>query len=172
MKTLRFLVLGLLMFVAAMAMAQGYTPKSGETVLKLDVSGRGTLYIKLFVKEAPKATAHIIKLAESGFYNDKAFEVVDRSPKPYIAKVGPENSSPKTAIPFENSGFSYDKPGMVGLSTKQNDRNSGDSQFHILLAPAKFLDGNYTCFGQVVAGLDLLSRIEAGDKVSASIVRG
>jgi cyclophilin family peptidyl-prolyl cis-trans isomerase len=174
MKTLRSTILGLLLLVASMAMGQSYAPGQGETVMKLDVTGRGTLYIKLFTKEAPKTTAHIIKLVESGFYNGKAFEAVDRSPKPYIAKVGQDSAATKSNVrmAYEDSGFSYDAIGMVGLSTKQNDRNSGDSQFHILLAPAKFLDGNYTCFGRVVAGIDVLSAIEKGDKVSATILRG
>lgn len=151
-----------------------YAPGKGETVMKLDVASRGTLYILLFTREAPKTTAHIIRLVEQGFYNDKVFESVDRVPKDYIAKVGPENSTPQAnvRIPYENSGVSYDAVGLVGLSTKQKDRDSGDSQFHIMLAPAKFLDGNYTCFGRVVSGLEVLKAIKQGDKVSASILRG
>lgn len=175
MKTFRIAILGLLLLIAAFSMGQGtYSPQQGETVLKLDVTGRGTLFIKLFTKEAPKATAQIIKLVEQGFYNGKSFDTVDRAPKDYIAKVGPENSTPQAnvRIPYENTGFSYDRAGMVGLSTKLKDRDSGDCQFHILLAPAKFLDGNYTCFGQVMVGTDVLPSIKKGDKVTASILRG
>jgi cyclophilin family peptidyl-prolyl cis-trans isomerase len=71
-----------------------------------------------------------------------------------------------TKVPFENSGHSNDAAGVVGLSTQQGDKDSGDSQFYILLAPAKFLDGNYTVFGKVVEGLDVLKAIEKGDVVS------
>jgi cyclophilin family peptidyl-prolyl cis-trans isomerase len=179
MKTLRLVILGCLLFVASVAMGQTitealYAPARGETAIKLDVVGKGTIYIRLFTKEAPKTTAHIIRLVEQGFYNGKTFEAVDRVPKDYIAKVGPENSTPQAniRIPYENSGYSYDAIGMVGLSTKQKDRDSGDSQFHIMLVPAKFLDGNYTCFGRVVSGLEVLKSVKQGDKVNASIVRG
>lgn len=175
MKALRFALLGWLLLVASLAMAQSYSPGRGETVMKLEIANRGDIYIRLFTKEAPKTTAHIIGLVEKGFYNGKNLPSVDRSPKPYIARVGPPNSTAAgdVRIPFEDSGYGYDQVGMVGLSAKPKDRNSGDSQFHILLAPAKFLDGNYTCFGQVVAGLEVLNKLDQGDIVTrATIQRG
>ena len=75
-------------------------------------------------------------------------------------------------IPFEESGFK-NEAGAVGLSTLPRDKNSGDSQFYMLLAPSRFLDGNYTVFGRVVAGMDVLNKIEKGDLViRATIVEG
>lgn len=175
MKLLRFAILGWLLLVAAWAMGQTYAPARGETIMRLDVENRGSLFIKLFTKEAPKATAHIIELVEKGFYDRRPFHRVERSPKPFLAQIGPANSTDAAniRIPYEDSGYSYDQAGMVGLSAKPKDRDSGDAQFHILLGPAKFLDGNYTCFGKVVAGLDILNALAQGDKVTkATIVRG
>ncbi len=72
-----------------------------------------------------------------------------------------------TKIRYEESGFSHDAAGVVGLAHASGDRDSGDSQFYILLAPAKFLDGNYTVFGKVVQGMDVLQSLQRGDTVSA-----
>jgi cyclophilin family peptidyl-prolyl cis-trans isomerase len=53
----------------------------------------------------------------------------------------------------------------VGLSALPNDKNSGDSQFYVLLGPARFLDGSYTVFGKVVEGMDVVNKIEKGDRI-------
>lgn len=181
-RALFFLVLVL---AAAFAFGQ-YAPKPGETVLRLSIEGKGDVFIRLFTDKAPKTTAHIIRLAESGFYNDQKFFKVVKDPKPFLVLFGDPGSRTKamddetlgtggsgTRIPFEETGLSNNAEGMVGLSTLPRDRDSGDSQFYILLAPSKFLDGNYTVFGQVAAGLDLVKRVQLGDKVtSAAIIRG
>jgi len=171
---------------AVSCLAQGYTPQPGETVLRLDVEGRGAIFIKLHTKEAPKTTAHIVKLAREGFYNGQRFFRVVKEPRPYLVALGDPDSrdarnieSPNigqkgsgSRIPYEETGFK-NEAGAVGLSTLPKDRNSGDSQFYMLLAPSRFLDGNYTVFGRVVGGMDVLNRVERGDMVSrASILNG
>lgn len=151
----------------------------------LDIQGRGQVSILLYVNEAPKTTAQIIRLAQSGFYNGQKFFKVVKQPKPFLIQTGDPNSKSKPAddaslgkggsgsrVPYENSGFP-NVEGAVGLSTLPNDRDSGDSQFYILLGAARFLDGSYTVFGKVVAGMDVVRGVELGDKVtSATIVRG
>ncbi len=158
--------------------AQGYTPQVGETVLRVEVEARGTLYIKLHTKEAPKTTAHILRLARQGFYDGQRFFRVVRQPRPYLIAFGDPDSKDArnlekadigqrgsgARIPYEESGYK-NEAGAVGLSTQGGDRNTGDSQFYILLAPYKFLDGKYTVFGRVVAGMDVLNKIERGDMV-------
>lgn len=162
--------------------AQAYTPKLGETVMHLSIEGRGDVYIVLYTKEAPKTTAHIISLVRQGFYNDQRFHRVEKSPRPYLVQVGDPISktdlnNPQIGlngsgekVPYEETSFT-NGDGAVGLVRTLNDRNSGDSQFYMLLAPARFLDGSYTVFGQVVSGLDVLQKIERGDRIkSASIL--
>lgn len=186
MKTIRGLFAGIaLLAVAASGWAQSYSPKPGETVLRVAIEGRGNLYIRLFTDEAPKTSAHISKLAKQGFYDGQRFFRVVRQPRPFLVQVGDPQSKSKdlddpdmgtggsgAKIAYENSGKLNDRAGMVGLSHREGDRDAGDSQFYILLAPSKFLDGNYTVFGQVVAGLDVLQKIEKGDRVTAVTVLG
>ena len=49
---------------------------------------------------------------------------------------------------------------------RAQDPNSAGSQFYICLAPAPFLDNNYTVFGQVTEGMDAVLKIRAGDKMN------
>jgi len=171
-----------LLFVAALAPARSpFAP--GDILLHINVQGRGEIVIKLFTKEAPRATAHIIALAKGGFYNGQRFYRVIRSPRPYLVQLGAPDSRTRpmddpilqgegtgTKIPYEESGYSHDGAGMVGLSHQATDKNSGDSQFYVLLAPAKFLDGSYTVFGKVVQGMSVLQGLEKGDTVSSAVV--
>lgn len=165
--------------VAALScLAQGYTPAAGETVMRLEIEGRGDLFIKLHTKEAPKTTSHIIGLVKRGFYNGQRFFRVAKEPKPYLVAFGDPDSrdirnlddpnigqkGSGAKIAYEDSGFK-NETGAVGLSTLPRDKNSGDSQFYVLLAPSKFLDKNYTVFGKVVAGMDVLNKVELGDRV-------
>jgi cyclophilin family peptidyl-prolyl cis-trans isomerase len=163
----------------AASFAQSYKPKAGETVLKVDIEGRGTYFISLFTKDAPKTTAHILKLVKDKFYDGQRYHRVEKSPKPFLVQVGDPKSKKGNLeaeemgtggsgakIPFEDSGYS-NKVGMVGLAASPTNRDSGDSQFYVLLDSASFLDGNYTVFGKVVAGMDVVRRIERGDRVTA-----
>jgi len=185
MKHLRWLLLLTAVALFGVSVAQDYAPKPGETVMKVTIEGRGNLFIRLFTKEAPKATSHIMGLVRKRFYDGQRVFRVERSPRPFLIQMGAPGSKTKdmddaslqtegtgARIPFEDSGFKFDKKGMVGLSTQQGDRDSGDCLFHIVLAPITFLNGNYTVMGQVVAGLELLDRIEKGDRIGSITLLG
>lgn len=162
-----------------------YKPKAGETVLVLDVVDRGRVSILLHTKQAPRTTAHIIGLTEKGFYDGQRFHRVVTEPEPFLVAMGDPQSKSKSLddpqmgnggsgakIPYEETGFAADE-GSVGLSTQIGDKEHGDSQFHILLGKFEFLNDSYTIFGKVVDGMDVVKRVELGDRVSkASIVRG
>lgn len=161
--------------------SQTYTPKPGETIMQLQIEARGNVFIKLHTAEAPRTTAHIVRLVESGFYDGQRFFRVIRSPRPFLVQTGDPASRDASKlddpsmgsggsgsrIPYEPNRFTHEE-GTVGLATLPKDRDSGDSQFYITLAPAKFLDGNYTIFGQVVSGMEVVRAIERGDKVVAA----
>jgi len=172
--TMRLLLILFLCLAAfPSAMAQSYKPAKGETVIKLEIEGRGDVYIKFYTKEAPKATAHILDLVKSKFYDGQRFHKVETSPKPYLVQIGDPasktgdlsgNGGSGAHIPYEDSGYS-NVAGAVGLARKKENRDDGDSQFYILLDRSSFLDGNYTVFGKVVDGMDVLKKVQKGDKV-------
>jgi cyclophilin family peptidyl-prolyl cis-trans isomerase len=181
----KLLTMVLFVLVAAMAVAQEYAPKPGETVMRLAIEGRGNIYILLNTREAPRTASHIIKLVRSGFYDGQRFYRVVRSPRPFLIQIGDPSSRTKdpddptlgtggsgTRIPYEQTSQTHEA-GAVGLATLPNDRDSGDSQFYMMLAPARFLDGTYTVFGRIVEGMSVLNRIEKGDRlVAATILTG
>ncbi len=180
MRLLISLVFCLMSFV--LTAAQVYAPKPGESVIKIEIEGRGNVFVLLHTKEAPKTSARIAKLVTDGFYNSQRFHRVVQTPKPYLVQIGDPVSKTGditnantggsgTKIPFEDSGFK-NIAGAVGLARNMDDKDSGDSQFYLLLDRSTFLDGNYTVFGQVVAGMDVLKKIQKGDKVvSMAIIK-
>lgn len=165
--------------------ALGATPVPVASTMTVQVEGKGTVVIELYTAEAPKATTHIMKLADSGFYNGQKIFRVMKDPKPFLVLLGDPQTKTKPVtdssigqggsgarIPYENSGKSNVR-GAVGLSTKPRDKDSGDSQFYILLDTKPFLDGSYTVFGQVVRGMDVVEKLDVGDQVtSVSVSRG
>ena len=152
--------------------------------LSLNVEGKGEVVIELFQAEAPNTVGHIVKLAKSGFYNDQKFYAVLKDPRPFLVRFGDPNTKNKSLddgsigqggsgakIARENSGKSHVK-GAVGLATRADDPKTGDSQFYIMLDSKPFLDGSYTVFGQVTKGMDVVSKIVVGDKVTSVTVSG
>lgn len=164
------------------AIGQKYTPKPGETVLRMEVEGRGNIYVLLRTKEAPKTTAHVLALVRSGFYDGQRFHRVDRNPKPFLVAIG-DPASKTGDIENAGAGGSGDRVafeetpfkngvGAVGLMRNTQDPDSGDCQFYMLLDRSSFLDGTYCVFGQVVVGLDVLKKIQRGDRaVRITILR-
>ena len=162
-----------LLVLAAVSVAQTYTPRKGETALKIEIEGRGNVFIRLHTDEAPKTTARIVQLVKQGFYDGQRFHRVERTPKPYLVQVGDPNSKKGNLdgeggsgrkVAYEDSGFKNTQ-GAVGLAHPVDDRNGGDSQFYMLLSRSSFLDNNYTVFGRVVAGMDVLEKVQKGDKI-------
>jgi cyclophilin family peptidyl-prolyl cis-trans isomerase len=163
----------------------GPAPEAKPSSLVLQVAGKGEIVIQLREDKAPLACAHVSKLAERGFYDGQRFFRVAKEPRPYLIQFGDPATKTRpigdpslgkggsgARIPYEDSGLP-NVEGAVGLSAQPGDRDSGDSQFYILLAPARFLDGSYTVFGNVTKGMDVVKSVELGDQVtSVRFVRG
>lgn len=156
-----------------------YMPKKGEAVLDLAVEGRGDIYIQLNTAAAPKTCEHIESLVKSGFYDGQRFFKVLTSPRPYLIQLGDPSTRDTKAdtsnvgsgksgagVPYEDTGAAY-VAGAVVLATRKGEKDSGDSQFYILLDDYnKLLQGTGTVFGHVVFGMDVVSRVRLGDRVS------
>lgn len=162
------------LLITSFGFGQSYSPKPGETVMKLDIEGRGEVAIVLHTKQAPKTTEHIIELIRQKFYDGLRFHRVDNVPRPYLVQVGDPASrggdllgltGSNGSIPYEDTGFT-NVAGAVGLARPIKEKDSGDSQFYILLDKSSFLDGKYTVFGMVVSGMEVLPKIQKGDRLT------
>lgn len=140
----------------------------------------GTIRIKLY-DETPLHRDNFLKLAKEGFYNETQFHRIipnfmiqggDPYSKPgESGRIG--TGGPGYTIPAEINGTFKHKKGAVAaarLGDQMNPkRNSSGSQFYIVNANtgAHFLDGQYTVFGEVVEGLDVVDAISAVQTTSS-----
>jgi len=151
-----------------------------DTTMRVTIAGKGTFTITLYTDKAPKTTSHIIKLVKSGFYDGQRFHIAIHSPRPYRVQVGDPASKngdldhagsggSGETIPYEETNMP-NEVGAVGLSTLPGNQDSGDSQFYVLIGSARFLDGKYTVFGKVTDGMDVVQKIEKGDRIEKATI--
>lgn len=125
----------------------------------------GQITFKLYDDIAPKTVNNFVKLAKSGFYNGTVFH---RIVPGFVIQGGDPlsiNGSRDTwgtgdagyTIPPEFSKLQFTKY-KVGMARGQ-DVNSGSSQFFITVGDATFLDNQYTLFGEVTSGQDVVDKI-------------
>lgn len=123
----------------------------------------GTVVIKLRPDLAPKAAERLITLTKEGFYDNTPFHRVIAG---FMAQGGDPTGtgtggSKLPDLPAEFTSDAKFLTGTVGMA-RTADPNSGNSQFFICLAPAPWLDGQYTIVGQVVSGMDYVQDIKKG----------
>jgi peptidyl-prolyl cis-trans isomerase B (cyclophilin B) len=132
--------------------------------------GGGTILIDLFTDEAPATIARITRLAHSHYYDGLTFH---RYVPNFVIQGGSPGANEQVGDgPFmrdELGGHSHLR-GTVGISTRGHD--TGDAQFFINLVDNTRLDHDYTVFGRVVSGMDVVDRIRAGDVMARVEVVG
>ena len=123
----------------------------------------GRVVIQMFPDKAPKHVARIKELARAHFYDGLLFHRVIEG---FMAQAGDPTGtgaggSDKPNLPAEFSGLSHTR-GTVSMARRGNDVNSANSQFFIVFKDSDFLDGQYTIWGRVVEGMELVDKIKRG----------
>ena len=155
------LLAGLAVAGLSPAAAQGADPL--ENVLLIDLKdGRVTILLRPDL--APKHVERVKQLAREGFYDGIIFHRVIPG---FMAQTGDPTGtgtggSNYPDLPAEFSQTASFERGTVGAA-RSNDPNSANSQFFIDFAPATFLNGKYTIWGQVVDGMDAVDKIAPGE---------
>ncbi|MBI2465004.1 peptidylprolyl isomerase [Candidatus Shapirobacteria bacterium] len=141
------------------------TTQKGDTVVALKTTD-GQIVIKLFSKETPETVKTFMGKVNSGFYNGLTFHRVIEG---FMAQGGDptgtgtgggSQKSEINSIPFVR--------GSLGLARTPVSKDiSNDSQFFICFTTegCQHLTGDYVNFGQVISGLDILDKIQQGDKI-------
>lgn len=127
----------------------------------------GILDIELYEDDAPGTVANFVKLAESGYYDGLTFHrVIPDFVVQGGCPKGTGTGGPGWTIPCELTGVKQIHDRGV-LSMAHAGRNTGGSQFFIChnRRNTAHLDRNHTVFGKVVANVDLIDGIKAGDKM-------
>lgn len=131
--------------------------------LTLSLSSGGDVVIKLRPDLAPKHVERITELAQSGFYDGVKFHRVIPG---FMAQGGD---------PTGTGGGGSDKPNLEAEFSKEPHKrgtcsmartsapDSANSQFFICLAESRFLDGQYTVWGDVTDGMDNVDKLPVGE---------
>ena len=133
---------------------------------------KGPLKVEFYEQDAPNTVANFVKLAKKGFYNNLTFHRVIPD---FVVQGGCPNGTgvggPGYEIDCELDGDNqYHDKGV--LSMAHAGRNTGGSQLFIVLSRdnTAHLDGNHTCFGKVVDGIDTIEGLRQGDHFNVEIV--
>lgn len=126
-------------------------------------TARGDAVLQLYPDKAPLAVNNFIFLARAGWYNGVPFHRVDPG---FAAQTGDPSGTgygnPGYYFAGEVArGLTFDRPGLVGMSNTGADTNG--SQFFITYAADHSLDGQFTIFGEVLTGMDVLKSLSTGD---------
>src|SRR3990172_2735202 len=122
----------------------------------------GEFVMQLFPDKAPLTVNSFVFLAREGFFNGVTFHrVLDGFMAQGGDPTGTGAGGPGYQFVNEDSDLLFDKEGVVAMANAGRDTNG--SQFFITFAAADFLNGGYTIFGQVVAGMDVVNGITRRD---------
>ncbi|MFZ5857439.1 MAG: peptidylprolyl isomerase [Chloroflexota bacterium] len=127
----------------------------------------GEFVIQLFPDKAPITVDNFVKLARSGFYDGTTFHrVIDGFMAQGGDPTGTGMGGPGYEFQNEDSDLTFDKAGVVAMANAGRDTNG--SQFFITFGPASHLNGDFSIFGQVVEGMDVVNGITRRDPSTAT----
>lgn len=143
-----------------------YKPNGNE--IAVIATPKGVIKFAFYPEDAPNHSAAFIELAKKGFYDGTKFHRVE--PGFVIQGGDPLSKTDDPRAGMGGPGYSLKAEfntrkhvdGTVAMARSQSPDSAG-SQFYICLGPQPFLDGQYTVFGQVTEGLDVVHTIEVGD---------
>ena len=126
----------------------------------------GEIRIEFYSADAPKTVENFVTLAKKGFYNGLTFH---RVVPDFVVQGGcPKGNG--TGGPGYQIKAEFNKQkhvrGTMAMARSQ-DPDSAGSQFYICYGSTPHLDGQYTVFGHVVSGMELVDRIKQGDRMTS-----
>lgn len=164
-QKLIFGLLGLAV-VAGCLYGEDKQPAAASNEVAVIKTSEGDMVVEFWTDAAPKTVENFKKLAKSGFYNGTAFH---RIVKDFMIQGG----DPLTKDPSKESDYGSGKAGYkikaefndhghdrgVISMAREPDPDSASCQFFICLAPVHRLDHQYTTFGKLIKGEDVLAKI-------------
>lgn len=136
---------------------------------------KGDIVLDLYPKAAPKTVDNFVAKARDGYFNGLKFHRVedwviqggdplsrDESKEQLWGTGGGNIDTELSPLPFVE--------GALGVARGQDIKVSNDSQFFIVKKDSQFLNNQYTLFGQVTEGVEVVNGIEKGDKITSIVV--
>ena len=160
------LLLLLTLIGCALPFGRQLTPEEQAAVVTTD---KGTFVLEFYPDAAPVAVDNFIKLINQKFYDGLTFHRKVDAPGLNIIQggcpKGDGSGGPGSTIidEYTNPNQRPHVRGTMAMARVPDTPNSSGSQFYICLKPQPHLDGNYTTFGGVIQGMDVVDRLEIGD---------
>jgi peptidyl-prolyl cis-trans isomerase B (cyclophilin B) len=170
------LVLAVVAALAPEAIAQDRTKapdKTPKAAITLDKGGE--IVLEFFPADAPKHVQNFLDLAKKGFYDGQRVHRVEPG---FVVQFGDPQSKtlPMTDPKMGTGGPGYHikaefnkrpfERGVLGMA-RSSDPDSGGSQVYIMLGAAPHLNGQYTAFGRVAKGMEIVDKIKVGDRIKS-----
>jgi cyclophilin family peptidyl-prolyl cis-trans isomerase/HEAT repeat protein len=141
----------------------------GKTTRAVVTTSRGSFTIDLLPDAAPLTVDNFVQLAQRDYFRNVTihrvvpnFVIQDGDPR------GDGNGGPGYQIRCEINQVLYDRA-AVGMALSGKD--TGGSQWFVTHSPQPHLDGGYTVFGRVVAGMDVVDKIVRGDVIQSITIK-
>lgn len=140
-------------------------------------TGKGTVEIETYPNEAPKTVDHVIGLIKRNFYNgQRILRIVPNQ----LVQFGDPQTRDMTKQAWWGRGFDAGSGKSIGLAefnkkrmhklgsvsmAHAGDPREADSQMFISLSAQPKWDGQYTVFGQVISGMDVVRKLAVTDRI-------
>jgi cyclophilin family peptidyl-prolyl cis-trans isomerase/HEAT repeat protein len=141
----------------------------GKNVRAVVTTSKGSFTIEFLPEAAPLTVDNFVQLAQRNYYRNITihrvvanFVIQDGDPR------GDGNGGPGYQIRCEINEVPYDRA-VVGMALSGKD--TGGSQWFVTHSPQPHLDGGYTVFGRVVAGMDVVDKIVRGDIIQSIVIK-
>jgi cyclophilin family peptidyl-prolyl cis-trans isomerase/HEAT repeat protein len=141
----------------------------GKNVRAVVTTSKGSFTIEFLPEAAPLTVDNFVQLAQRNYYRNITihrvvanFVIQDGDPR------GDGNGGPGYQIRCEINEVPYDRA-VVGMALSGKD--TGGSQWFVTHSPQPHLDGGYTAFGRVAAGMDVVDKIVRGDVIQSIVIR-
>jgi len=137
-------------------------PTADQQSATIDLERGGSFTIALRPDKATQTVANFVAKATSGFYDGKTFHRVED----WVVQGGDPDGTGRGGgkMPSELNDLPFSK-GSVGIARGGDIKVNNDSQWFVVKSDASWLNNQYTNFGQVTSGQDVVQGIRVGDKI-------
>lgn len=144
-----------------------------ENSIKVTIeTTKGTIEADIYADQVPKTTANFVNLASRGYYDGISFHRVIPD---FMIQTGDPRGDGTGGPGYKFgdeivSSLKHKQPGVLSMANSGPGTNG--SQFFVTHVATPWLDGKHTVFGHVTSGMDVVNKIERGDKMLKVTVTG
>jgi peptidyl-prolyl cis-trans isomerase B (cyclophilin B) len=137
---------------------------SDQQSATIELERGGSFTIALRPDKAAKTVANFVAKAKSGFYDGKTFHRVED----WVVQGGDPDGTGRGGgkMPSELNDLPFSK-GAAGIARGPDIKVNNDAQFFVVKTDAAWLNNQYTNFGAVTSGIDVVLGIKVGDRIKA-----